>query len=77
MSHDGPPTKLLLPVWSSRFWGAEYVDDFIYALVNLLEAIVGVLTLGRYFPTFLTHGYDDWGRQHFMKLKEQECELEK
>lgn len=42
-----------------RFPGASRIDDFLYALVNLAEAIAGVCTLGMKYPTW-TMRWDNW-----------------
>ncbi len=35
-----------------RFWGAEFLDDLTYAVINFAEATVGLLTLGRFYPSW-------------------------
>ena len=50
MSHDGINSIPREDV--PRFWGAQHMDDIAYATINLAEAIVGFLTLGKWYPTW-------------------------
>lgn len=36
-----------------RFYGASFLDNLIYAIVNWVEATVGLLTIGYWFPPII------------------------
>lgn len=47
MSHDGNVT--VFSEIKYRFTGAQFIDNALYAIANVLEAISGLLTLGWWF----------------------------
>ena len=55
MGFDEPNWR---PCPISRFPGGKYLDELLYAIINWLEATVGLFTLGKWYPQW-TFRYDD------------------